>query len=151
MPHLILVATQNVGELMDSMIKNDAFWIFVISSVLIPLLNAAVTRPSTPPWFKSLVSMVIAGAVALVAWITDVGGLVDNWKAALGVFVTALIGAGGVHAAVTKGAIADTISNAVPINIGPKMTPEKAHAKHSGGYPAGSLGAYVKGEDDLAV
>lgn len=120
----------NIGELIDSLIRNDAFWIFVLSSVLIPLVNAALTRVSTTPIFKSGLTMILAGLVAVGSWIANVGGVVDNWKAAVGVFITAVLGAGGIHAAVTKGAVSDAISNAVPINLGPKMTPEKAIKKH---------------------
>lgn len=125
----------DIGKLFNQLITNDVFWVFVISSVLIPVVNAALTRTNTSPAFKSVLTLVLAGLVAVGAWITNTGGVVHNWKAAIGVFVTAMLGAGGIHAAVTKGVISDAISNVVPINIGPKMTPERAAKKHSHGTP----------------
>lgn len=121
---------QSIGELLDKLVRNDAFWVFVLSSVLIPLINAALTRPQTSGLFKSGLTAVLAGISAVVAWITDAGGFVDNWRAALGIFVAAVLGAGGIHAAVVKGDVADSLGNGIPINIGPVMTPEKAMAKH---------------------
>ncbi len=146
--HTLAVVEQHLdyGALVAGLLKNPLVWVTLLTSFAIPFLNAAITHVSTVPLFKSLVTGVLAGATALAAWLTNLGGDVD-WKVALGVFVAAAAGAGGVNAAIAKGPIADKLSRAIPINVGPKLTPEKADAKHSNGAgltepvpnPAGTL------------
>lgn len=121
----VVTQGQSIGELMDSMIRNDAFWLFVISSVLIPFVNAAITHVAAHDGVKAMVTAVLAGLTALVAWITDVGGVVDNWRAALGVFIMACLGAGGINAAIVRGKVRNDIATAIPLKLGkPKYFPQ---------------------------
>jgi hypothetical protein len=116
--------------------SNPLVYVTVISMFIIPFLNAAVTRPTTPDWVKNLITFTLAGALAVVAWLNNLGGAGIDWHAALVVFITAAAGAGGINAALVKGAIATRLSNAVPINLGPKpLTPERARRLHSAGTP----------------
>lgn len=136
MRHLVLLAAKSptLSEWLRDLLKNPVFMATLLTAWVIPFLNGALTRPTTPGWFKSALTFALAGAAAVVMWLNNLGGVVNDWKPALGVFITAVLGAGGVHAAIVKGPVADRLGNVIPINLGPKpMTPEKAVLVHSHG------------------
>lgn len=127
------VTQQRLGDIFLAAAKNPAVWITVLTFLAIPLLNAALTGVATHPAFKTALSAVLAGVYALVAWLTNLGDVVVDWKAALGVFFVALAGAGGLRNTVLKGNVEDALRTKVPVELGPTMTPEKAAAAHSNG------------------
>lgn len=127
---LVLVAVTTT-KLLLSLLTNPIVWVTAITTVVIPFLTAAVTRPSTPGKIKAFVSFVLAGVYALVSWLGALNGDV-NWKVALVVFAAAAAGAGGINSAWVSGHLATWLGVKVPINIGPKpLTPEKAAEIHS--------------------
>jgi hypothetical protein len=135
MVSLLLVIALTSTELMLKLLKNPLVWVTALTSVVIPFLTAAVTRPTTPDKVKTFVSLVLAGVYGLVAWLGALNGNVD-WKTALVVFVAAAAGAGGLNAAWVSGQIATWLGVRVPINVGPKpITPEKAAELHSNHSP----------------
>jgi hypothetical protein len=128
-------STTPIADIVKHALTNPAVWATVIAGIVIPLLNAALTHTSTVPFFNTVLTALMAGAFAVAAWIANLGDVVVDWKQALLVFVGALVAAGGVRNTILKGDIENTVSRVVPIDLGPKMTPEKAAAKH-GGAPA---------------
>lgn len=127
------VSDHRLADLLTSAVGNPAVWLTAITAVLIPLLNTLLTHVSTIPFFKGLVTVVLTAVYALVAWLTSLGDVVVDWKAALGVFFGALVTAFAAWAGLWKGTAVASKLATVPIGIGPKMTPEKAAAKHSNG------------------
>lgn len=67
---------------------------FGISSVVIPYVTAFAAAPDAPPIVTSALTAAQAGLVALVAYLVDVPGVPD-WRYALGLFVSVVIGATG--------------------------------------------------------
>jgi hypothetical protein len=127
---LLVIAVAST-KLLLSLVQNPIVWVTAITTVVIPFLTAAVTRPSTAKVAKTAISFILAGIYALVAWLGALNGNVD-WKAALVVFVTAAAGAGGINSAWVSGHISTWLGLKVPINIGAKpLTPEKAAEIHS--------------------
>jgi hypothetical protein len=135
MSTLLVVSADSTSDLLFSLLKDPVVWVTALTTAAIPLLTAASTRPSTPGWFKTLVSFILAGIYALVAWLGGLNGDVD-WKTAIVIFVAAAAGAGGLNAAWISGQIATWLGLKVPVNLGPKpMTPEKAAQIHSNNSP----------------
>lgn len=127
---LVLIAAAPTKVLL-AILKDPIVWVTALTTLAIPLLTAASTRPTTSGLVKAFVSFILAGIYALVTWLGALNGDVD-WKAALAVFAVAAAGAGGINSAWISGQIATWLGIKVPINVGPKpMTPEKAAAIHS--------------------
>lgn len=128
---LLVIFALTATKLLLSLLKNPVVWVTACTVVFIPLLTAAVTRPSVPIKVKSLISFILAGIYALVTWLGALNGDVD-WKMALVVFAVAAAGAGGINAAWVSGPLATWLGVKVPINIGPTpLTPEEAAKMHS--------------------
>lgn len=118
---------------------NPAVWITLLTAAVVPLLNALVTRAETHPLVKTIVAAVLAAIYAVVAYLVSLGHAVVDWKAALGIFMITLIGAGGFGKAIWAGPVVDWIHKMTdPHGIGIKaglITPEKAAALHANGEP----------------
>jgi predicted small integral membrane protein len=131
--NVLLVIAVSANKVLLGLLKNPLVWVTACTTVAIPVLTAATTRPSTPGKIKAFVSFLLAGIYALVAWLGALNGDVD-WKMALVVFAVAAAGAGGINAAWISGPLATWLGLKTPINIGPKpLTPEKAAEIHSHG------------------
>lgn len=66
------------------MIHIDAALLAFISGSVIPLVTGAVTKLNAPAGLKAFVSAVLAGAVAVIGYVTDFNG-VGTWKQAAAV------------------------------------------------------------------
>lgn len=132
---LILLVTQepnSFAHMLRVAMTNPVVWITLLTAAAIPLLNALLTKVNTHPGMKALVAGVLAGVYALIAWLTSLGHVVVDWKPALGIFLVALIGAGGFGKALWAGPVVDWIHSwsDKAVGVGPVMTPEKALRKH---------------------
>jgi hypothetical protein len=115
----------NLDQVLHDLLHNSVFWVTLLVTFVIPFLNAALTHVAAHDGVKSVITLVLAGVYALVAWLTNLGGVVDDWSLALGVFITAVLGAGGINAAIVRGKVRNDIAAAVPIKLGkPKYYPQ---------------------------
>lgn len=143
---VIVGASTGIAKILREALTNPAVWITGLTALVIPLLNAVLTKVETHPGFKAALAAALAGVFALVAWLTSLGNVVVDWKQALGVFFIALIGAGGLGKSVLAGPLVDWIHRLTDpdpmtgkkgVGIGPVTSPAKAFALHDnhGGAP----------------
>jgi uncharacterized membrane protein YfcA len=90
----------------------------IILSVVIPPLNALLTRPDASAAVKGLLSVALAFLGALAAYLVDVTGVPD-WSHVLGLAFAAVIGAAGFRTVVDPGIEEAVARNTAGVGIGP--------------------------------
>jgi len=118
-------------------ITNPITLVILITVVAVPLLNAALTSQATHPLFRTALTAVLTGAMAVGAWASNLGNVVVDWKAAVMVFFTAIGAMGGLRNTLLKGPIEDAFQK-LPIALGPKVVSSSgadATTPYDYGYP----------------